>query len=212
MTNKVCSLFWDACMASPSSLVLTTANQRCHLSPLNALSCTGKGLLECTLLGPTPLHRSIRLITTNRIYNMYFMYWLQGSLHHAVNVSVCRLSCFLCNYVIWQQVAMEIPYVLMLALLFMLIAYPTIGYAWTAAKFCWFFYTMFCTLLYFVYFGMLIVSITPNLQVASIYASSFYMTQHLLSGFVMPPSVSHARWYLLFLDFYSSCLLLVCSN
>ncbi|EEE53001.1 hypothetical protein OsJ_35688 [Oryza sativa Japonica Group] len=120
----------------------------------------------------------------------------------AVERSVMYRERFAGMYSPWAysfaQVAMEIPYVLMLALLFMLIAYPTIGYAWTAAKFCWFFYTMFCTLLYFVYFGMLIVSITPNLQVASIYASSFYMTQHLLSGFVMPPSQIPKWWIWLY--------------
>uniref|UniRef100_A0A0E0F6P0 ABC transporter domain-containing protein n=1 Tax=Oryza meridionalis TaxID=40149 RepID=A0A0E0F6P0_9ORYZ len=120
----------------------------------------------------------------------------------AVERSVMYRERFAGMYSPWAysfaQVAMEIPYVLMLALLFMLIAYPTIGYAWTAAKFCWFFYTMFWTLLYFVYFGMLIVSITPNLQVASIYASSFYMTQHLLSGFVVPPSQIPKWWIWLY--------------
>ncbi|KAF0890027.1 hypothetical protein E2562_035359, partial [Oryza meyeriana var. granulata] len=84
------------------------------------------------------------------------------------------------------EVAMEIPYVLVQPVLYMLTAYPMIGYAWTAAKFFWFFYTMFCTLLYFLYFGMLMVSITPNIEVASIYASMFYRTQHLLFGFVVP--------------------------
>ncbi|KAG8093344.1 hypothetical protein GUJ93_ZPchr0012g19366 [Zizania palustris] len=87
----------------------------------------------------------------------------------------------------FAQVAMEIPYVLVQLVLFMLIAYPMIGYAWTAAKFFWFFYTMFFTLLYFLYLGMLMVSITPNIQVASIFASMFYTTQNLISGFIVPP-------------------------
>lgn len=51
------------------------------------------------------------------------------------------------------QVAMEIPYVLVQILLIMFIAYPMIGYAWTAAKFFWFMYTIACTLLYFHYAG-----------------------------------------------------------
>ncbi|VAI01847.1 unnamed protein product [Triticum turgidum subsp. durum] len=97
----------------------------------------------------------------------------------------------------FAQVAMEIPYVLMQVVLFMLIAYPMIGYAWTTAKFFWFMYTMFCTLLCFVYMGMVVVSITPNIQVASIFSSMFYTLQNLMSGFIMPaPQIP--RWWIWF--------------
>uniref|UniRef100_A0A0E0CLF2 ABC transporter domain-containing protein n=1 Tax=Oryza meridionalis TaxID=40149 RepID=A0A0E0CLF2_9ORYZ len=93
------------------------------------------------------------------------------------------------------QVAMEIPYVLVQILLIMFIAYPMIGYAWTAAKFFWFMYTIACTLLYFLYFGMMIVSLTPNIQVASILASIFYTLQNLMSGFIVPaPQIP--RWWI----------------
>jgi hypothetical protein len=87
---------------------------------------------------------------------------------------------------------MEIPYVVVQAMLFMLIAYPMIGYAWTAAKFFWFMYTMVCTLLSFVYVGMVMVSLTPNIQVASILTSMFYTLQNLMSGFIVPAPVSPA--------------------
>jgi hypothetical protein len=87
---------------------------------------------------------------------------------------------------------MEIPYVLVQAVLFMLIAYPMIGYAWTATKFFWFMYTMVCTLLYFLYLGMMLVSLTPSIQVATILASSFYTLQNLMSGFIVPAPVSQA--------------------
>ncbi|XP_044946360.1 ABC transporter G family member 41-like isoform X2 [Hordeum vulgare subsp. vulgare] len=97
----------------------------------------------------------------------------------------------------FAQVAMEMPYVLMQVVLFMLIAYPMIGYAWTAAKFFWFMYTMFCTLLCFVYMGMVVVSFTPNIQVASILASMFYTLQNLMSGFIVPaPQIP--RWWIWF--------------
>ncbi|KAG8089341.1 hypothetical protein GUJ93_ZPchr0011g27589 [Zizania palustris] len=90
---------------------------------------------------------------------------------------------------------MEIPYVLVQIVLFMVIAYPMIGYAWTAAKFFWFVYTMVCTLLYFLYLGMMIVSLTPNIQVASIMASMFYTLQNLMSGFIVPaPQIP--RWWI----------------
>uniref|UniRef100_A0A0E0MIJ3 ABC transporter domain-containing protein n=1 Tax=Oryza punctata TaxID=4537 RepID=A0A0E0MIJ3_ORYPU len=93
------------------------------------------------------------------------------------------------------QVAMEIPYVLVQILLIMFIAYPMIGYAWTAAKFFWFMYTIACTLLYFLYLGMMIVSLTPNIQVASILASMFYTLQNLMSGFIVPaPQIP--RWWI----------------
>uniref|UniRef100_A0A0E0F160 ABC transporter domain-containing protein n=1 Tax=Oryza meridionalis TaxID=40149 RepID=A0A0E0F160_9ORYZ len=93
------------------------------------------------------------------------------------------------------QVAMEIPYVMVQIVLFMFIAYPMIGYAWTPVKFFWFVYTMVCTLLYFLYIGMMIVSLTPNIQVASILASMFYTVQNLMSGFIVPaPQIP--RWWI----------------
>uniref|UniRef100_A0ACD5Y0G5 Uncharacterized protein n=1 Tax=Avena sativa TaxID=4498 RepID=A0ACD5Y0G5_AVESA len=93
------------------------------------------------------------------------------------------------------QVAIQIPYVLVQVVLFMLIAYPMIGYAWTAAKFFWFMYTMLCTLLCFTYLGMVTVSLTPNIQVASILASMFYTLQNLMSGFIVPaPQIP--RWWI----------------
>jgi len=85
---------------------------------------------------------------------------------------------------------MEIPYVLMQTVLFVLIAYPMIGYAWEATKFFWFLYTMFCTLLYYVYLGMMTVSLTPNIQVASILTSLFYNIQDLMAGYIVPAPVS----------------------
>jgi ABC-type multidrug transport system permease subunit len=85
---------------------------------------------------------------------------------------------------------MEIPYVLVQVVLFMVISYPMVGYTWTPAKFFWFMYTMFCTLLYFLYLGMLMVSLTPNIQVASILASMFYTLQNLMCGFIVPAPVS----------------------
>ncbi|KAF8747097.1 hypothetical protein HU200_013306 [Digitaria exilis] len=95
----------------------------------------------------------------------------------------------------FAQVSMEIPYVFVQIVLFMFIAYPMIGYTWEAAKFFWFFYTMFCTVLYFLYLGMMMVSLTPNIQVASILASMFYTIQNLMSGFIVP-SPQVPKWWL----------------
>ncbi|KAL5700652.1 drug-responsive transcription factor pdr3 [Ranunculus cassubicifolius] len=94
----------------------------------------------------------------------------------------------------FAQVAVELPYSFTQALLFLIIAYPMIGFAWSAYKMFWFFYAMFCTLLYFNYLGMLIVSITPNVQVAAILSSAFYTIINLFSGFAIPePQIP--RWW-----------------
>ncbi|KAJ1273641.1 hypothetical protein BS78_05G000200 [Paspalum vaginatum] len=95
----------------------------------------------------------------------------------------------------FAQVTMEFPYVIVQTLLFTFIAYPMIGYTWEAAKFFWFMYTMFCTLLYFLYLGMMMVSFTPNIQVASILASMFYAIQNIMSGFIVP-SPQIPKWWI----------------
>uniref|UniRef100_A0A0E0NFV7 ABC transporter domain-containing protein n=1 Tax=Oryza rufipogon TaxID=4529 RepID=A0A0E0NFV7_ORYRU len=47
----------------------------------------------------------------------------------------------------------------------------------------------------FLYLGMMIVALTPNIQVASILASMFYTLQNLMSGFIVPaPQIP--RWWI----------------
>ncbi|XP_020254353.1 ABC transporter G family member 50-like [Asparagus officinalis] len=95
----------------------------------------------------------------------------------------------------FAQMVIEIPYVFLQAALFAAITYPAIGYYSSASKFLWFFYTMFCTLLCFVYLGMLLVSLTPNLQVASILSSPCYAIINLFSGFMIPgPKIP--KWWI----------------
>ncbi|KAH7655207.1 P-loop containing nucleoside triphosphate hydrolase protein [Dioscorea alata] len=84
------------------------------------------------------------------------------------------------------QVLIEIPYVIILALMFTIITYPTIGYFWSPYKFIWFFYTISCAILSYVYLGMLLVSLTPNFQIASIFSSFLFQTLNLFSGFLIP--------------------------
>nr|CAD1816846.1 unnamed protein product [Ananas comosus var. bracteatus] len=95
----------------------------------------------------------------------------------------------------FAQVVIEFPYVFGLVVLFMIITYPAIGFTWTASKFLWFFYIMFCTLLYFIYLGMMLTSLTPNVQVASILASVFYTLLNLFSGFIVP-SPEIPKWWI----------------
>ncbi|KAG2721210.1 hypothetical protein I3843_02G058000 [Carya illinoinensis] len=86
----------------------------------------------------------------------------------------------------FAQMAIEIPYVLLETVFYVAITYPTIGYQWSIYKLFWYFYATFCTLLYFVYLGMLIVSLSTNVEVASILATAVYTILNLFSGFLMP--------------------------
>lgn len=91
------------------------------------------------------------------------------------------------------QVIIEIPYILLQAILYVAITYPMIGYYWSVEKVFWYFYTTFCTFLYFVYLGMLIVSLSSNLDIASILAAAVYTIFNLFSGFLMPGPVMSSK-------------------
>ncbi|ONK80620.1 uncharacterized protein A4U43_C01F19870 [Asparagus officinalis] len=85
-----------------------------------------------------------------------------------------------------SQVVVEIPYVFLQSLLYTVIVYSMMSFEWTAAKFAWFFYICFFSFLYFTYYGMMTVSISPNHEVAAILASTFYTLFYLFSGFFIP--------------------------
>ncbi|ONK80619.1 uncharacterized protein A4U43_C01F19860 [Asparagus officinalis] len=84
------------------------------------------------------------------------------------------------------QVVVEIPYVFVQGLFYSLIVYAMMSFQWTAAKFLWFFFISFFSFLYFTYYGMMAVSISPNHQVAAIFAATFYSLFNLFSGFFIP--------------------------
>lgn len=90
----------------------------------------------------------------------------------------------------YLQVIIEIPYIFLEAVLFLTITYPAVNFYGSAYKVFWYFYTVFCTLLYYKYLGMMLVSLTPTYQVATIYASLFYTLLSLFSGYLMPGPVS----------------------
>jgi hypothetical protein len=85
-----------------------------------------------------------------------------------------------------MQVISEIPYVLVQTSYYTLIVYAMVGFEWTVPKFFWFFFVSFFSFLYFTYYGMMTVSITPNHQVAAIFAAAFYSLFNLFSGFFIP--------------------------
>ncbi|GMP76128.1 hypothetical protein CsSME_00032936 [Camellia sinensis var. sinensis] len=95
----------------------------------------------------------------------------------------------------FAQVTIEVPYILLQAILYVAITYPLIGYHWSTFKVFWYFYATFCTFLYYVYLGMLIVSLSSNIQVGSILASAVYTLLSLFSGFLMPgPKIP--KWWI----------------
>ncbi|KAK9281909.1 hypothetical protein L1049_004817 [Liquidambar formosana] len=84
------------------------------------------------------------------------------------------------------QVIVEIPFVFVQTTYYSLIVYAMVSFQWTVVKFFWFFFISFFSFLYFTYYGMMTVSITPNHQVAAIFAAAFYGLFNLFSGFFIP--------------------------
>lgn len=89
-----------------------------------------------------------------------------------------------------MQVCVEIPYVFIQTICYTIIVYPMVGFEGTVTKVCWFFFINFFTFLYFIYYGMMTVSITPNPQLAAIVSSTFFSLFNLFSGFYIPKPVS----------------------
>ncbi|KAG4972603.1 hypothetical protein JHK85_039024 [Glycine max] len=97
----------------------------------------------------------------------------------------------------FAQVLVEIPYIFAQAVTYGLIVYAMIGFDWTAEKFFWYLFFSFFSLLYFTFYGMMAVGVTPNHHVAAIVAAAFYAIWNLFSGFIVvrPKMPVWWRWY-----------------
>ncbi|KAG2729209.1 hypothetical protein I3843_01G233500 [Carya illinoinensis] len=97
----------------------------------------------------------------------------------------------------FAQVLIELPYVFAQAAAYGVIVYAMIGFEWTAAKFFWYIFFMYVSLLYFTFYGMMTVAATPNYHISSIVSSAFYALWNLFSGFIIPrPRIPiWWRWY-----------------
>lgn len=151
---------------------------------LKGMFSIGKGTLECTRPGHIRLHR----------YAFFFLYHFH-----------CLALC-LTFHDVTLQVIVELPYLFTLAMLNVIITYPLIGLYWTASKVFWYFYAIFSTFLYFTYMGMLLVSLTPNFQVAAIISSACYTILSLFSGFIIPQPVHFPYSQLYTTTIYCHCL------
>ncbi|KAF3332106.1 ABC transporter G family member 44 [Carex littledalei] len=95
------------------------------------------------------------------------------------------------------QVTIELPYVLVQSVLYGVIVYSMMNFQWTAAKFFWYLFYMYFTLLYFTYYGMLCVGLTPSYNIAAIVSSAFYGIWNVFSGFIIarPSMPVWWSWY-----------------
>lgn len=97
----------------------------------------------------------------------------------------------------------EIPYALIQSVMFSLVLYPMVGYAWALTKFLWFLYFIFTAFLYFTYYGMVSVSLSPNCGIAAVISAAFYGIWTIFSGFMIPYGVSTSTSYIIVYVFKS---------
>lgn len=97
----------------------------------------------------------------------------------------------------FAQVAIEVVYVGIQTMIYSLLIYSMIGFHWTAAKFLWFYFYIFMCFVYFTLYGMMLVALTPNYQIAAITMSFFLNFWNLFSGFMIPRTQIPIwwRWY-----------------
>uniref|UniRef100_A0A5B6YJY6 Putative pleiotropic drug resistance protein 1-like n=1 Tax=Davidia involucrata TaxID=16924 RepID=A0A5B6YJY6_DAVIN len=97
----------------------------------------------------------------------------------------------------FAQVVIELPYIFVQTAVYGIIVYAMIGFEWTVVKFLWNLFFMYFTLLYFTFYGMMAVAMTPNHHIAAITSSAFYAIWNLFSGFIVPRSRIPVwwRWY-----------------
>ncbi|KAI3816188.1 hypothetical protein L1987_15879 [Smallanthus sonchifolius] len=97
----------------------------------------------------------------------------------------------------FAQVAIEVIYVCIQTLIYSLLLYAMIGFAWSASKFLWFYFFVCMCFIYFTLYGMMLVALTPNYHIAAITMSFFLSFWNLFSGFIIPRTQIPIwwRWY-----------------
>ncbi|KAK2976352.1 hypothetical protein RJ640_014183, partial [Escallonia rubra] len=90
----------------------------------------------------------------------------------------------------FAQVAIEVIYVAIQTFIYSFILYAMIGFTWNAANFFWFYYYVCMCFVYFTLYGMMLVALTPNYQIAAITMSFFLNFWNLFSGFLISRTVS----------------------
>ncbi|KAJ0075263.1 hypothetical protein Patl1_34349 [Pistacia atlantica] len=97
----------------------------------------------------------------------------------------------------FAQVVVEIPYIFAQCVVYGILVYAMIQFDWDAGKFFWYFFHIFVCLMYFTFYGMMAVAMTPNQHIAAVVASSLYSIWNLFSRFIVPRTRIPIwwRWY-----------------
>lgn len=92
------------------------------------------------------------------------------------------------------QQAVELPYLLVQAIIYSMIVYWCVYFAVDAGKFFWFVLFFLLTLIYFVIFGMMAVALTPAVALANVFCSLWFGIMNLYSGFIKPEPAMPVYW------------------
>ncbi|KAK7243373.1 hypothetical protein RIF29_38167 [Crotalaria pallida] len=84
------------------------------------------------------------------------------------------------------QVAIELPYTAVQVTIYATIVYGMMGFEWTVAKFFLNLFFMLITNLYFIYYGMMILAISPDEGIANILNGLIYTVWTIFTGFLIP--------------------------
>eukprot|EP00252_Welwitschia_mirabilis_P028055 TRINITY_DN9943_c0_g1_i1.p1 TRINITY_DN9943_c0_g1~~TRINITY_DN9943_c0_g1_i1.p1 ORF type:complete len:333 (+),score=41.90 TRINITY_DN9943_c0_g1_i1:84-1001(+) len=97
----------------------------------------------------------------------------------------------------FAQVAVELPYVLLQSFIYFAVFYFMASFERAVLKILWFFFFMYITFLYFTFFGMMSVALTPERNTAAIFTAPFFMLWNLFAGFLIPYKRIPGwwRWY-----------------
>ncbi|KAG5515715.1 hypothetical protein RHGRI_036686 [Rhododendron griersonianum] len=97
----------------------------------------------------------------------------------------------------FAQVAIETIYVCIQTIIYSILLFSMIGFEWKLAKVLYFYYFIFMCFTYFSMYGMMLVALTPNHQIAAICMSFFLSFWNLFSGFLVPRPLIPVwwRWY-----------------
>ncbi|GER28926.1 pleiotropic drug resistance ABC transporterfamily protein [Striga asiatica] len=97
----------------------------------------------------------------------------------------------------FAQVAIEAVYISIQTFIYSLLLYSMIGFNWRADRFFWFYFFVFMCFVYFTTYGMMLVAVTPNYQIAAIVMSFFLSFWNLFSGFLIARTDIPIwwRWY-----------------
>lgn len=97
----------------------------------------------------------------------------------------------------FAQVSIEMVYIVIQTFVYTLILYVMIGFEPTAIKFLWFYYFVMMSFVYFTLYGMMLIALTPGIQVAAISMGFFMSLWNLFSGFLIPRTQIPIwwRWY-----------------